>query len=818
MAYDAARDRVVLFGGAVYDAGSRPVSLQDVWEWDGARWTQACAEATCLGLPRPVPRVGASAVFDGAGVLVFGGGVATADGSPEFYQDLWRWDGAAWAELCVDAACRARRPTPRAGAALVRDGASGRILLFGGDGDVPEWDGWEWTGAAWVRRHDPVTASGPAPDRGAYAAAHDGARGVTVLWRDGVLWHWDGVRFVRPCGPTSFATTATLFAAGHAMAYDAARQTVVAYLGRGADGDPWEWDGRQWTGACAPGSPCAAVVPSQRVGASLAYWRLGDAAGEALAFGGNWALTTLRETWAWNGARWARLCTDATCVAASPPARAWAAMTGDAAGGVLLFGGTVPGDPGTSADDVYLGDTHVWSDGLWAPRCTTSPCRDRTPAARAWASLTWDTHHGRAVLFGGARDGGAAFGDTWVWTGGEWREACADGACRLLPRRDHGAAWEADRARVVVYGGRDPARGLFFDDVHEWDGTRWERVATRGASPGALAEHAMTYDAGRHAVLVQGGQLTDQLRGDTWELLNEPAARPGVVATFDWRSARAAAGTITGLSVHARAVGRGYTTDLDPADDGDVIGEPIAGVEMAVWDPRAGRWRTLSPRPPVPEDPDTLRYEAGTAEEARAWLLRDERLSIALAPAAGRGNGPDPGVIGVDFLEARVRYRASLADIPEVCEGGVDDDGNGLTDCADLPCAQVPPCVFRACPMAVLGSALGTPVAIGSTLSAGNDFAPPCVAFAYSDREYVWTAPQAGTYVFDTAGSSFNPVLLVLDGVCAGEALGCAWFDPTLLIGPTRLTLALAAGQTVTIVVDGYMFDMGPFALSITRQ
>src|SRR5262245_35549670 len=54
MAYDSARDRVVLFGGTT----TQPTS--DTWEWDGATWT--------LLAPPHVPpaRTGAAMVFDSA--------------------------------------------------------------------------------------------------------------------------------------------------------------------------------------------------------------------------------------------------------------------------------------------------------------------------------------------------------------------------------------------------------------------------------------------------------------------------------------------------------------------------------------------------------------------------------------------------------------------------------------------------------------------------------------------------------------------------------------------------------------------------------
>ena len=38
MAYDAGRRRVVLYGGGSFD-GRTVTRHEDLWEWDGARWT-----------------------------------------------------------------------------------------------------------------------------------------------------------------------------------------------------------------------------------------------------------------------------------------------------------------------------------------------------------------------------------------------------------------------------------------------------------------------------------------------------------------------------------------------------------------------------------------------------------------------------------------------------------------------------------------------------------------------------------------------------------------------------------------------------------
>ena len=81
MAWDSARQRLVLFGGFTL------TSLQnDTWEWNGLTWAQRLPP-----LPLPPPREDAMLAFDSArGRLVLFGG-QTMNRGP--LSDTWEWDG-----------------------------------------------------------------------------------------------------------------------------------------------------------------------------------------------------------------------------------------------------------------------------------------------------------------------------------------------------------------------------------------------------------------------------------------------------------------------------------------------------------------------------------------------------------------------------------------------------------------------------------------------------------------------------------------------------------------------------------------------------
>ena len=76
---------VLLFGG------DDVAPLGDTWLWDGVTWRQPKAAAA------PDPRTGHAMAFDAARgkVILFGG----VDGTGAVRSDTWAWDGAAWSLL-----------------------------------------------------------------------------------------------------------------------------------------------------------------------------------------------------------------------------------------------------------------------------------------------------------------------------------------------------------------------------------------------------------------------------------------------------------------------------------------------------------------------------------------------------------------------------------------------------------------------------------------------------------------------------------------------------------------------------------------------
>ena len=164
MAFDAARHRVVLFGGD--SLGS--AFLADTWAWDGQFWTQE----QDIG---PSARTGHQLAFDSSRsrVVLFGGRTEAT----VLNGDTWEWDGQYWTQVADTG------PDPCAGAAMAFDGFA--VLLFGGIASLtasnppPRLFGlsWEWDGQHWTSRQD----IGPAP-RWGHALAFDSDRVRPVLF------------------------------------------------------------------------------------------------------------------------------------------------------------------------------------------------------------------------------------------------------------------------------------------------------------------------------------------------------------------------------------------------------------------------------------------------------------------------------------------------------------------------------------------------------------------------------------------------------------------------------------------------------------
>ncbi len=325
MAYDAARQHVVLFGG--YAGGALPLSHSDTWEWDGSNWTQPVPQSPsrrhdhamaydvarqCVVLfggwdnysafsdtwewdghnwslrspaRSPTARYGHAMAYDVARqrVVLFGGSAPGA-----LVHDTWEWDGHNWSKRSPT-----RSPSERYHHAMAYDIARERVVLFGGRGAASSAT-WEWDGDHWIQL---TPANSPSPRYG-HAMSYDVARQRVVLFggagtgypRD--TWEWDGRDWTQ-----LWSTQGPGSRFHHAMAYDIVRQRVVLFGGvlvaprSFVSADTWEWDGLNWSQRSTTNGPSA------RASHAMAY----DIARQRVVLFGGTGGGDLDDTWHYSG-------------------------------------------------------------------------------------------------------------------------------------------------------------------------------------------------------------------------------------------------------------------------------------------------------------------------------------------------------------------------------------------------------------------------------------------------------------------------------------------------------------------------------------
>jgi MYXO-CTERM domain-containing protein len=206
MSYDPTRGRLLFFGGAA----SSSEASGTLWEWDGdaGTWTDRTGSD-----PKPSARIWPLSAFDAARnrLVVFGG--ADAQGVKK-YDDTWEWnpDDGTWSERLPLGTFDPKRIE----LGMYYDDTRQRVVMVGGDppgfsaGDGQLDTVWEWDGDAgnWAQ----IPVSGTSPDsRSAPGFTYDRARRAFVLYGgiNSGAWHdqWE-LTVACPAGTDPCATTA----------------------------------------------------------------------------------------------------------------------------------------------------------------------------------------------------------------------------------------------------------------------------------------------------------------------------------------------------------------------------------------------------------------------------------------------------------------------------------------------------------------------------------------------------------------------------------------------------------------------------------
>ena len=290
LGYDDATQRVLLTGGSTpLDGGQRYEFFNDLWAFDGTRWTSLGTSGERMS--------GSRLAFDTRRnrMISFGGFFGTSSMGV-----LRVLDSLSWRTIGDHTAMPAAEP------GFVYDSRRDRFVAFGGSAGRGQAhaDTWEYDGTTWTKAAVP----GP-PARQAAAMAYDEKRGKTVLFGGlglgpagqrppplGDTWEYDGTRW------TQIPVSGPSGRHGAGITYDTKRGLVILFGGvdsAGFKADTWSWNGTEWRKLADGG-------PEPRGMGYIAYDKRRD---RVVLFGGRkgWPNGDLDDTWDWDGTVWRRV-------------------------------------------------------------------------------------------------------------------------------------------------------------------------------------------------------------------------------------------------------------------------------------------------------------------------------------------------------------------------------------------------------------------------------------------------------------------------------------------------------------------------------
>lgn len=515
MAWNAATNRLVLFGGTVVGASS---SYSDTWEYNGTTWTQV----TISGSSPPARYHHAMASEPTGRVVVFGGLDPTTVGAPGTdvvagtYRDTWVYQNngvtaATWTKLPVTDG-----PSYRFGAVMAFLPAPmalrPRLVLYGGAfGNEVRSDTWELDATeTWVQ-----VTGGPAspPARRFATLTYDSHQLVKALVLVGGTRSADSTPeedvwelSIDGAGVASWNEYSPQRAPGARFAplvYDEVSRRTVIHSGYRGEGMPGVAD--TWSFGDTPASwkfdGLQASVPGRYYHVS-AY---DPARKRVVVFGGTQYSTTfpapvLNDTWEYDGAtgKWTQF---GGAAPATPRTGGALAFDGQR---LVLFGGI--GMPGF----VRLGDTWEYDGAKWAQ--VMPPL---SPPAQYAAAITYDPIGARTIMLD-------ENSETWAYANRTWTKLATTSA--PPPRSLASLVFHPQRKRIILFGGIG-ADNSFNSELWELgpddadpDQLAWKEVSVRGTLPPPRQGTGFAAHPPSRALVVFGGIGGGGPLRDTWRL------------------------------------------------------------------------------------------------------------------------------------------------------------------------------------------------------------------------------------------------------------------------------------------------------------
>jgi len=198
LVYDGTRKEMLLYGGTRTDSSAHGDAFpSDLWAWNGRSWRQLIPSNGVEPPGRALPHL----AYDAARqrVVMFGGRRETTRGSVELPRDIWEWDGTRWHEITSDTlrilhAVVAYDPAHRR---VVLFGGIGKAGI---SRTVMEWDGRTWHG-----RDNGGPPAGTADAFPVVSSVTPEGELVVVTMQSGrssdsvasLTWTWSGISWTR---------------------------------------------------------------------------------------------------------------------------------------------------------------------------------------------------------------------------------------------------------------------------------------------------------------------------------------------------------------------------------------------------------------------------------------------------------------------------------------------------------------------------------------------------------------------------------------------------------------------------------------------
>jgi len=535
MVYNPDRQRIVMFGGE--DATASP-RRNDIWEWNGATGTWEDCMPAVPATMMPAPRYGHTLAYDSARqkVVMRGGNTGAGTAVGAWVNETWEWTagtGAAcssgsWAPVTTTGTA-----PPYSGNAgfdhIAYDASRSKIVLYeyGPANSVYELDS---TTPTWTTVTTTRSDTNNFPSSGFETLVYDPVHANTVIFAGSTyprsLWVYDGARalFTNQSVPLVGPIQRT----GPALAFDSKRGQLILF--GGYQGSNPRQDIQQWSGTNQIWNDLTtfATKPDPRQLSAMAY----DSKRDLMYLFGGTGATTFADFWAWAPGTMTWSTVAVTPNTTLPTARYGHSLFYDAKRDrVVMFGG--------AGTEIWEFDPTA---ALWTKRSPTTIPAQAVPngvSTRSSADVAYDQDRGKLVYLGGQSYDTSIPGytfntDIWEWdaASGTWGQLIPAASSPIPTGRVlHTIVYDSGRRVIVMFGGHG-SDNIQRNDSWEWDASSlgWTNTTpTLGIAPLPRDNPTMVYNSTDGSTFLFGGNVTaDTTYGaqEIWTYAPNNAPRP----------------------------------------------------------------------------------------------------------------------------------------------------------------------------------------------------------------------------------------------------------------------------------------------------